>query len=219
VKQRFNAPHRDLGVRVSRRDECGKKFHGEVVALLDSATVENQKRWFAVDGDVRVRQFLEIRQGSAGAQHRQFPVTVQRARIFLLDHHRETHFVLGAEPGERARGMTKVRVNLPFRGQGEGELARAVQVLRADQGFVDLGEFLLGGGRFGSLAGTVFREVDGQNVAAVQLHLAIGGFHFNLVGGDARHVADKFRSVLQNNFFRQRGQSRGQEEQTDPEWP
>ena len=204
---------------VTGLDEGREKFDGEVVALLESAAIEDQNGGFAVDGGLGAGKFLEVRQGSADTQHGHLAVTIHRAGIVLLNDHGEPHFVLGAEPGERSGRIAKVWFNRPFRGQGERELGRAVHILRASQDFVDFGKGLFDRGRVGSLGGTIFREGDGHDVAAVQLHLAVGGFYFDFVGGDAGHVADDFRAVLQDNFFRQRGQSSGQKEQADGEWP
>jgi hypothetical protein len=49
-------------------------------------------------------------------------------------------------------------------------------------------------GRCGLVGAAIFREADGDAVAAVELHLSEAGLDFNLIGGDGRHVPNDFPS-------------------------
>ena len=80
-----------------------------------------------------------------------------------MDHDGEAHLVFGAERSQRGRRVAQVCVNDPFRRQRKRKLPGPIYILRATQRFIDPREVSLDSSRLGSLAGTVFGEVDVQN--------------------------------------------------------
>src|SRR5258708_1710724 len=182
MEKGLDAPCRHFCVGVSGRDD-GRDERYWISALRGNSAVQNKQSGFTVDRDVRLCHFLIVRQSFARREHSEFFVAFQGAWVFLLNDHEETHFVAGAERGERAGGAPNIWVDDPLLRNVERELAGPVEVPNALEGLIDFRGIHRCGGGLRSIAGTVLRETDSDDVASLELQLAVAGLDFDFVGG------------------------------------